>query len=180
VGLNGFVRDHPRTKQFDACASIHLALQHLQPIDLTFGLPVAPGLGDRVANRLEDCLVSLAGVLHRIQTRAIRDGAGGEALRRHLKDLIVYLESNQAALVNYGARRRRVEPISTAFVENAVNEIVSRRLIKKQQMRWSRWTVQPFLNVRTAALIGTLEGSFRRDYPDFRPANTNRQTMRAA
>jgi hypothetical protein len=91
--------------------------------------------------------VSLAGVLHRIQTRALRDGAGGEALRRHLKDLIVYL---------------------------------SRRMIKKQQMRWNRWTVQPFLNLRTAVPNGTLEGSFRREYPDFRPANTNRQTMRAA
>ncbi len=38
-------------------------------------------------------------------------------------------------LVSYGARRRHGEPISTAFVESAVNEIVSRRMIKKQQMR---------------------------------------------
>jgi hypothetical protein len=53
-------------------------------------------------------------------------------------------------------------------------------MIKKQQMRWNRWTVQPFLNLRTAVPNGTLEGSFRREYPDFRPANTNRQTMRAA
>ena len=31
-------------------------------------------------------------------------------------------------------------------------------MIKKQQMRWNRWTVQPFLDVRVAVLDGTLEG----------------------
>jgi hypothetical protein len=75
--------------------------------------------------------------------------------------LIDYLEANQAALVNYGARRRRGEPISTAFVESAVNEIVSRRMIKKQQML-EQMAVQPFLDVRAAVLNGTLEGAFRR------------------
>jgi hypothetical protein len=94
--------------------------------------------------RWKGCLVKLAGVRGWTETRTIRDTVGVEVLRRHLKDLIVYLESNQAAMVNYGARRRRGEPISTAFVESAVNEIVSRRMIKKQQMRWNRWTVQPF------------------------------------
>jgi hypothetical protein len=61
------------------------------------------------------------------------------------------------------------QPISTAFVESAVNEIVARRMIKKQQMHWNRWTVQPFLDVRTAVLNGTLEGAFRQCYPDFHP-----------
>jgi hypothetical protein len=83
-------------------------------------------------------------------------------------------------LVNYGARRRCGEPISTAFVESAVNEIVSRRMIKKQQMRWNRWTVQPFLDVRTAVLNGTLEGAFRGRYPDFRPANHDIESPAAA
>ena len=71
----------------------------------------------------------------------------------------------------YAARRRRGEPISTAFVESAVNEIVVRRMTKRQQMRWSRVTVQPFLDVRTAVLNGTLEDAFRRRYPGFRVAN---------
>jgi hypothetical protein len=73
--------------------------------------------------------------------------------------------------VNYGARHRRGEPISTGFVESAINEIIARRMIKKQRMRWNRWTVQPFLDVSVAGLDGTLESSFRRLYPDFRPAN---------
>ena len=101
-------------------------------------------------------------------------------MQRHLQDLLAYLEANRSALVNYGASRRRGEPISTAFVESAINEIVARRMIKKQQMRWNRWTVQPFLDVRVAVLDGTLEGSFRRLYPDFRPANSAGQSSAAA
>jgi hypothetical protein len=130
--------------------------------------------------RWKRCLVKLANIYRWTEFQSIRDAAGIQTLQRHLRDLTDYLESNQAALVNYGARRRRGEPISKAFVESAVNEIISRRMIKKQQMRWNRWTVQPFLDVRTAVLNGTLEGAFRRHYPDFRPANRNIQVPAAA
>jgi hypothetical protein len=34
----------------------------------------------------------------------------------------------------------------------AVNEIVAKRMNKKQQIRWNRATVQPFLDVRAAIL----------------------------
>ena len=66
---------------------------------------------------------------------------------------------------------RRSEPTSTAFVESAINEIISTRMIKAQPMRWNRWTVQSFLNVRVALLDCTLERSFRQLDPNFRPAN---------
>jgi hypothetical protein len=62
--------------------------------------------------------------------------------------------------VHYAARCRHGEPISTAFIESAVHEIVAKRMNKKQQMRWNRMTVQPFLNVRTAVLDGILENVF--------------------
>ncbi|MGA8173003.1 MAG: hypothetical protein WB816_19535 [Methylocystis sp.] len=75
--------------------------------------------------------------------------------------------------MNYGRRRHDRQPISTAFVESAVNEILSKRMIKKQQMRWNKWTVQPFLDVRVAVLNKTLSGSFKRLYPDFQPNNEN-------
>jgi hypothetical protein len=84
------------------------------------------------------------------------------------------------ALVPYAARHRRGEPISTAFVESAVNEIVAKRLNKTQQMRWNRATVQPFLDVRTAVLNGTLEDAFRQRYPGFRPANDDHKATAAA
>src|SRR4051794_8775923 len=106
--------------------------------------------------------------------------AGIDRLQRHLTELLGYLERNQDALAHYAARRRCGEPISTAFVESAVNEIVARRMNKAQQMRWSRAMVQPFLDVRTAVLNGTLEDAFRQRYPGFRPANDDQALPKAA
>ncbi len=80
----------------------------------------------------------------------------------------------------YAARHRRGQPISTAFVESAVNEIVAKRMTKAQQMRWDRATVQPFLDVRTAVLNDTLEDAFRRRYSGFRPAHGKQVTAMAA
>ena len=91
-----------------------------------------------------------------------------------------YLDRNRGALVHYAARRRRGQPISTAFVESAVNEIVAKRMNKAQQMRWSRATVQPFLDVRTAVLNETLEDAFRHRYPGFRSTNDHQALSAAA
>ncbi len=99
------------------------------------------------------------------------DVAGIGRLQRHVSDLLGYLDRNQGALVPYAARRRNAEAISTAFVESAVNEIVAWRMNKAQQMRWSKPTVQPFLDVRAAVLNDTLKDAFRQRYPGFRPAN---------
>jgi hypothetical protein len=66
-------------------------------------------------------------------------------------------------------------------VESAVDEIISWRMAKAQQMRWSRATVQPFLDVRTAVLNNTLEDAFHGRYPGFRPANDDhKRTVVAA
>ena len=108
----------------------------------------------------------------------MRDVAGIGRLQRHVSDLLGYLERNQGALVPYAARKRRGEPISTAFVESAVNAIVAKRMNKAQQMRWNRATVQPFLDVRTAVLNGTLEDAFRQRYPGFRPAMMTRHCQK--
>ncbi len=112
--------------------------------------------------------------------KPLRDVAGISRLQRQASELLGYLKRNQAALVHYAARRRRGEPISTAFVESAVNEIVAKRMNKAQQMRWSRATVQPFLDVRTAVLNDTLEDAFRYRHPGFRPANDDHRAATAA
>jgi hypothetical protein len=62
----------------------------------------------------------------------------------------------------------------------AVNEFVAKRMNKKQQLRWNRVTVQPVLDVRTAGLNDSLEDSFRRRYPGFRPTNDNDQATATA
>jgi hypothetical protein len=51
---------------------------------------------------------------------------------------------------------------------------------KRQQMRWSRATVQPFLDVRTAVLNNTLEAAFRHRHLGFRPANDDHKLTGAA
>ena len=101
-------------------------------------------------------------------------------MERHVGELLAYLERNQGALVHYAARRRNGEPISTAFMESAVNEIIAKRMNKRQQMRWNRATVQPFLDVRTAVLNDTLADAFRHRYPGFHPANDDEAVALAA
>ena len=130
--------------------------------------------------RWPGCRRKLAALCRWTQRQPLREVAGIERLQRHISELLGYLERNQDALIHYAVRRRHGEPISTAFVESAVNEIVARRMNKKQQMRWNRTTVQPFLDVRTAVLDGTLEDAFRRRYRGFRPANDKGTTAAAA
>ena len=110
----------------------------------------------------------------------MRDVAGMDRVQRRVGDLLGYLERNAGALVPYAARHRRGLPISTAFVECAVNEILAKRMNKAQQMRWNRATVQPFLDVRTAVLNDTLEDAFRQRYPGFRPAQGQQVMAEAA
>ena len=130
--------------------------------------------------RWPGCRRKLAALCRWARRTSIRGMAGIGRLEHHVGELLAYLERNQGALVHYAARRRNGEPISTAFVESSVNEIIAKRMNKKQQMRWNRATVQPFLDVRTAVLNDTLEDAFRHRYPGFRPANGDEAVALAA
>ena len=46
--------------------------------------------------------------------------------------------STRHSIPNYGERWRNEETIATGFVESAVNQIVSKRFSKKQQMQWTK------------------------------------------
>ncbi len=126
------------------------------------------------------CRRRLAALCRWAERKAMREVAGIGKLRRHVADLLGYLGRNEAALVHYAARRRRGEPIATSFVESAVDEIIAWRMNKAQQMRWSKPTLQPFLDVRTAVLNDTLEHAFRRRHQGFRPANDDHKLTAAA
>ncbi|MGI4944535.1 MAG: ISKra4 family transposase [Janthinobacterium lividum] len=130
--------------------------------------------------RWPGCRRKLAALCRWTERKPLRDVAGIGRLQQRASELLGYLERNEDALVHYAARRRRSEPISTAFVESAVNEIIAKRMNKKQQMRWNRATVQPFLDVRTAVLNDTLEDAFRSGHPGFRPANDDEVIATAA
>jgi hypothetical protein len=130
--------------------------------------------------RWSGCRRKLAALCRWARRTHVQDVAGVGRLEHHVGELLAYLERNQGALVHYAARRRNGEPISTAFVESSVNEIIAKRMNKKQQMRWNRATVQPFLEVRTTVLNDTLEDAFRDRYPGFRPANDDEAIALAA
>ncbi len=130
--------------------------------------------------RWTGCQRKLAALCRWTERQPMLEVAGIGRLQQRASELLGYLERNEDALVHYAARRRHGEPISTAFVESAVNEIVAKRMNKAQQMRWNRATVQPFFDVRTAVLNDTLEDAFRYRHPGFRPANDDHRATAAA
>jgi hypothetical protein len=86
-------------------------------------------------------------------------------LLRSVKDFIGYIRANVWMIPNYGERWRNKEAISTAFVESTVNQVVSKRFAKKQQMQWSPRGAHLLLQTRTRVLDGVLERDFKRWYP---------------
>jgi hypothetical protein len=76
-----------------------------------------------------------------------------------------YIRSNRAFIPNFGDRYRHWETISTAFVESTINQVVSKRMVKRQQMRWSQRGAHLLLQVRTRALDGVLRDDFVRWHP---------------
>src|SRR4051812_6480292 len=110
--------------------------------------------------RWPGCQRKLVELLRWAEGRQVCDLAGIGRLQRHVTELLGYLERNQSALVPYAARRRCGEPISTAFVESAVNEIVAKRMNKAQQMRWNRVAGEPLPGGRTAAVDSAPRGAF--------------------
>jgi hypothetical protein len=77
-----------------------------------------------------------------------------------------YIYNNKELIPNYGDRHHYGEAISTAFVESTINEVVSRRMVKKQQMRWSRQGAHHMLQLRTKTLNNELRDTFHRWYPE--------------
>ncbi len=79
---------------------------------------------------------------------------------------------NVGSIVNYGERYRNGERISTAFTESTINQVVSKRMAKKQQMQWTPTGAHLLLQVRTQVLNAEWEAAFRNRYPRFRPVPT--------
>ena len=63
---------------------------------------------------------------------------------------------------------RQGETITTSFVELTINQVVSRRFVKKQQMTWTLRGTHLLLQTGTKVLNNELEEVFRRWYPRFR------------
>ena len=83
---------------------------------------------------------------------AMPDGEAKTKLAAKLEDCQTYIDNNQNFIVNYGGRFRHGDPIASGFVESAVNQVVAKRFVKQQQMRWSDQNAHRLLQVRTAEL----------------------------
>src|SRR5260370_41983081 len=60
-----------------------------------------------------------------------------DKLGQGIGEFDTYIGNNQEFIPNFGERYRQGETISTAFVESTINQVVSRRFVKKQQMQWT-------------------------------------------
>ncbi len=88
---------------------------------------------------------------------------------KYVRELETYIVNNAPYIVNYGERYRNGERISTSFTESAINQVVSKRMVKKQQMQWTPEGAHLLLQVRTQVLNDDWETTFRTWYPEFRP-----------
>ena len=89
-----------------------------------------------------------------------------------------YIDANQNAIPNYGDRYRNGETISTSFVESAVNQVVSKRMVKRQQMRWTKRGAHLLLQVPTREINQDLRNTFCHWYPGLEP-NTEQRPLAA-
>jgi hypothetical protein len=93
--------------------------------------------------------------------------AGPEQARllKAVREFDSYIRADAGRIPNYGERHRAGEAISTAFTESAVNQVISKRMVKKQQMRWTPRGAHLLLQVRTRVLNDQLADDFHRWYP---------------
>jgi hypothetical protein len=95
------------------------------------------------------------------------DGTARKLLKA-VEELHTYIRNNAGFIPNYGERYHHGERISTGFVESTVNQVVSKRMVKKQQMQWTPRGAHLLLQIRTRVLNGAGEATFRTWYPGFR------------
>jgi hypothetical protein len=98
-------------------------------------------------------------------------------LLKAVREFDGYLRANAGRIPNYGERRRAGEAISTAFVESTVNQVISKRMVKKQQMRWTPRGAHLLLQVRTRVLNDDLAADFHRWYPGFTHTPPDREEL---
>jgi len=89
----------------------------------------------------------------------------GKKLLKAVREFGSYIVANKPFIPNYGDRYRHGEIISTGFVESTVNQVVSKRFAKKQQMRWTEKGAHQLLQIRTKVLNEEWHQTLRGWYP---------------
>ena len=88
--------------------------------------------------------------------------ASAARMLKYVQELDTYITNNAGYIVNYGERYHSGERISTGFVESTINQVVSKRMVKKQQMQWTPEGAHLLLQVRTQVINEDWEGTFRK------------------
>jgi hypothetical protein len=88
-------------------------------------------------------------------------------LYKAVEEFHTYIENNKHLIPNYSERYHAGERISTGFVASTVNQVISKRFCKKQQMQWTKHAAHLLLQMRVKTLNHELRALFRRWYPDF-------------
>ena len=73
-------------------------------------------------------------------------------LLKKVEEFQSYIWKNANFIPNYGERYRYGETIASSFVESTVNQVISKRFVKKQQMRWSKKGAHLLLQIRNLVL----------------------------
>lgn len=162
----------------------HITMRITVMKQMAKGLPNDPSKADGTINKpnIEEELQLLkwnvwhgnvTRALERIEELQLALETAGESdnrtkLQRVLREFGVYIERNRAFIPNFGERYRNQERISTAFVESTVNQVISKRMVKQQQMQWSQKGAHLLVQMRTTVLNNELDDLFRRWYPNFR------------
>ena len=137
-----------------------------------------PQIGEEIAKQLEsvkhllwhgnaeEALERLGGLIIELDLlRAFSHAA--DKLGQGIGEFETYIRNNIEFIPNFGERYRQGETISTAFVESTINQVVSKRFVKKQQMQWTLRGAHLLLQTRTKVLNNDLEDVFRSWYPQF-------------
>jgi hypothetical protein len=98
------VRELERLKWFLWHGNVYRALQVVESVEMD--LDVAAATGNGTARKL----------------------------LKAVEEFHTYIDRNRAFIPNYGERYRYGERISTGFVESTVNQVISKRFCKRQQM----------------------------------------------
>jgi excisionase family DNA binding protein len=98
-------------------------------------------------------------------------------LLKAIEEFDSYIKANQSFIPNYGDRYRHGEAISTGFVESTVNQVVSKRFVKKRQMGWTDKRAHQLLQIRTKVLNNEWRETLQNWYPGM---NSEPDTMAMA
>lgn len=159
---------------FHLTARITVLRQHAKGLRATDGLPAEDA--DRELERIKwylwhgnvfQALQEVEGLTWQLEDEETLSSSGRK-LARALDEFVTYLRNNGGSIPNYGERWRQGEVISTAFAESTVNQVLGKRLVKWQQMRWTPRGAHLLLQVRTCVLNDDLETTFARWYPALR------------